>query len=310
VQKYNGDIINNYVRKELETRFAEMKKHRSVVGNSARSVISLALESYFHEKTSNIASEPQFLDESFVKTVTNQIRFFLFAGNDTTSSTIAFTFHMISQHPDVLARMRQEHDTVFGQDLSTTVLQLKEQPALLHKCTYTQACIKETLRLYPPAANMRQGQPGVSLTALNGQLLPTNGFNIIIVQQTVHQNPRVWIRPKDFIPERWLVGPDHELYPPQNAYRPFDIGPRACIGVSMVMAEIKIVMIMAARTVTVTPAYDEWDYLQAEKGGIWKKIVDSIGTEVINTVHGDRVYQSEKAGTHPADGYPCRIALA
>lgn len=311
VQTYNGNVINRYVQRELEKSFLEMKNPKQTNAKPAHSVISLALEAYIGggQEMGKDGQKPQKLDKSFIDTVTNQIRLFLFAGNDTTSSTIAFAFHMLSQHVEALARLRQEHDIVFGDDVSGAAHLLKENPTLLNQCTYTLACVKETLRLYPPAANMRRGQPGISLPALNGQLLPTEGFNIVVVQQTVHQNPRVWVRPREFLPERWLVGPGHELYPPQNAYRPFDIGSRTCIGQPLTLNEIKIVLILTARTFNVKPAYEEWDRLQEQKRGIWERVAIWTRGEGINTVHGDRAYQSEKAGTHPSDGYPCRVEL-
>lgn len=276
----------------------------------ARSVISLALEAYINNEKDGKPSRSQKLDEGFIRIVTNQIRLFLFAGNDTTSSTISFCFHMLAKHPDALKKMREEHDRVFGSDLNGTNQMIKKHPSLLNKCTYTIAFIKETLRLYPPAANMRRGQPGRLVVALNGQVLPTEGFNIVCVQQAVHENPRVWVRPRDFVPERWLVEPDHELYPPSNAYRPFDVGSRTCIGQPLSMNEIKIVLILSARRYVVTPAYEEWDQLQAQNQTMWQTTCKWIMGPEISTVHGDRAYQSEKAGTHPAEGYPCRVELS
>lgn len=287
-----------------------MKKEQPPSAHGAHSVISLALDAYINGDQDGKSLKPQKLDKDFIRVVTNQVRLFLFAGNDTTSSTIAFCFHMLAKHPDARVKMRNEHDKIFGADVTTTAQAIKEQPALLNKCPYTIAFIKETLRLYPPAANMRQGQPGKLVSALNGQVLSTEGFNIICVQQAVHENPRVWVRPQDFIPERWLVSPGHELYPPHNAYRPFDVGSRTCIGQPLSMNEIKIVMILAARSFDVIPAYQEWDRLQAQNRNLWQKMGKWIRGKEVDTVHGDRAYQSEKAGTHPADGYPCRVALA
>jgi hypothetical protein len=309
IQNRNSNIIKKFVREELEKRLSEMRDQGFTATKKAHSVTSLALEGYLREKkTSGVLTVGE-MDQDFVDLVTNQIRLFLFAGNDTTASTVAFAFHMLSQHPDARERVKHEHNTVFSLHVPDAARLLKERPSLLHQCTYTNAFIKETLRLYPPAANVRRGQPGHSLTALNGQCLPTDGFNIIVVQQTVHQNPRIWARPSEFLPERWLVGPEHELYPPQNGYRPWDTGSRTCIGKPLALAELKVILVLCARSFTVDPAYEEWDKLQEEKRGLWGKFCDWLLGEEIKTVNGNRAYQSEKAGTHPADGYPCRVAL-
>jgi len=75
------------------------------------------------------------------------------------------------------------------------------------------------------------------------------------------------------------------------------------------MNELKIVLILAARTFKVSPSYDEWDQLQRQRRSLWDKMVGVIGGEEINTIYGDGAYRSKKAGTHPADGYPCRVSL-
>jgi cytochrome P450 len=306
MQRRYGNIIKKYVRKEIQARFLELKSGSTLGRKKAQSVISLALDAYISSKSDTQGVFPAALDESFVETVINQVRLFLFAGNDTTSSTIAFCFHSLAKYPACRAQMKKEHEALFGDKNAAQML--KDNPTLLNQCPYTNAFIKETLRLYPPAANMRRGQPEKNLTALNGQVVQTEGFNIICVQQAVHENPRIWIRPQEFIPERWLVDPQHELHPPANGYRPFDVGPRTCIGLPLTMAEIKIVLLLAVRAFDIKPAYEEWDRVQAQS--FWQKVPKWFGAEEINTVYGDRAYQSEKAGTHPSSGYPCVVSLA
>ena len=73
-------------------------------------------------------------------------------------------FHLLSKHPEALAKMRQEHNEVFGTNLSNTADALKKQPALLNQCRYTFAVIKETLRLYALASTMRAPRTGAVVT--------------------------------------------------------------------------------------------------------------------------------------------------
>jgi hypothetical protein len=74
---------------------------------------------------------------------------------------------------------------------------------------------------------------------------------------------------------------------------------------------MRIVLIMTARTFEISPAYDEWDAEQRAKEGWWTKTMRRVGlkSEEIKTVMGERAYQTSRAGAHPADGYPCRVAL-
>jgi hypothetical protein len=69
------------------------------------------------------------------------------------------------------------------------------------------------------------------------------------------------------------------------------------------------VLILAARKITIKPAYEEWDKIQTKSKGRWTKIASRFLGEEMNEVRGDRAYQTEKAGTHPSDGYPCLVSF-
>jgi cytochrome P450 len=308
--------MNTYIRKELDKRFSEMRQEQSSPHSDSRrtkSVIALALEGYLATHDEKLLEATK-LDDHFAKYATYQIRLFLFAGNDTTSSSIIYVYHLLFQHQDALSRTRQEHDSVFGTDPSAAAKLLRECPALLNKCSYTLAVIKETLRLFPPAATMRQGRNGVSLTDRHGNSYPMDYVGATILHGGVHLNPRVWPRADEFLPERWLVEVGHELYPNPGAYRPFEQGPRNCIGQTLVYNEMRIVMVMTMRLFDIKPAYDEWDAVKSSSEGPLKKFLRLTGlhaqTEGIKTVNGERAYQTEKAGAHPADGYPCHVTLS
>jgi cytochrome P450 len=59
-----------------------------------------------------------------------------------------------------------------------------------------------------------------------------------------HQNPNIWVRPNDFLPERWIGKPGDELEAPQgDAYCSFDIGLRSCLGQILRLKELRIVLI-------------------------------------------------------------------
>ena len=152
---------------------------------------------------------------------------------------------------------------------------------------------------------MRQDIPGFSLTTLDGVALPTEGLLILTSTEATHQNPdpRVWIWPGEFLPERWLAKPGDELYPPQGAYRPppFDVGPRSCLGQTLSLIELRIVLILTVRRFEVVPAYEEWDRIQAEMEGLCTRMARWVRGDDINTINGDRAYQMDKAGAHLKD---------
>ncbi|MCJ1248455.1 hypothetical protein MMC30_005673 [Trapelia coarctata] len=293
VQWWNGRKMNNYISEELDKRFAELQGRSKNQDSSSRSIIDLALESYMAANPSLDASKG--MDKSFKAWAITQIRLFLFAGHDSTSSTICYIYYLLSHHPDCLARLRAEHDAVFGTDLSKAANLLIAQPHLINQLPYTLAVLKESLRLFPPASAMRGGRPDVSLQDPNGNTYPTAGSNVWILHHVLQRNPEYWKDPDAFIPDRWLVGPEDAYYPAKGAWRPFEFGPRNCVGQTLVTLDVRVVLVMTVREFEIKDAYEEWDRLHP--------------THEIKTVRGERCYQVSQGAAHPADGLPCRVSL-
>ncbi|KAF2440902.1 cytochrome P450 [Karstenula rhodostoma CBS 690.94] len=318
VQWYYGRILKRFIGKELQKRFDEMKLGRAAFSGGpptrAKSVVAMALDQYISQnQKKDLASLDNLqLDQDFAQIASNQIRLFIFAGNDTTATSIVYAYHMLALHPDELSTLRAELDAVFGVG-GNVADQLREKPALINQCRYTLAVIKETMRLFPPASSLREGTTAVSLVDRKGTVIPTEGLNATIMHRFIHTNPRVWPRPMEFLPQRWLVEPGHELYvsTTSGAYRPFEHGPRNCIGQTLVLNELRIALIMTARTFHITPAYDEWDAIKAANESSWMKLARTLGIkkDEPKPPHGERAYQTSRSGAHPAEGYPCRVTL-
>jgi hypothetical protein len=311
VHTYYGYLANKYVRNQLKSRFEDVKHAKlqglSLAKEQKKSVVSLAIDGFLSGSKATLDR----LDENFAKVATQQIRLFIFAGNDTTSSTICFTSHFLSKHPSVLARLQDEHKTIFGEEPADAGRRIKQNPSLLNSYPYTMAVIKETLRLYAPAATMRHAPRGTQLRTLKGTSVPVEYHAIVVTPGPIHRNPCIWPEASRFLPERWLVGPEHELYPPVGAYRPFEIEPRSCIGQNLTMSEIKIVLIMTVRTYKIAPAYDEFDVDEESRKSLVKRAVDGlgrmVGVEKVKSWEGDRCYPTDQAGAHPSNGYPCQL---
>jgi cytochrome P450 len=194
-------------------------------------------------------------------------------------------------------RIRAEHDDVFGRDVAETYGAIVENPHLLNQLPYTVAVIREALRLFPPASGFRAGEPGTSIVGEDGKAYPTEGCYVWAMHLLIQRNPKYWPDQNSFIPDRWLVGPEHPLYPVKGAWRPFEFGMRNCLGQTLAMMELKVVLAMTVREFDVRPAYERWDK-------------ENHATH-IRTVAGERAYQVEGGGggAHPSDRYPCTIRL-
>ena len=294
---YNTKRMNRYIATELEKHLDINQDDEAYPSHTQqkKSVIDLALKSYlsetFHPKTTMTG-----MDESFKTFAIAQTKLFIFSGHDTTSSTICYIYYLLSQAPTSLAQLRSEHSRVFGSDVSQAASALIEDPYLLNQLPYTVAVIKEALRLYPAASSTRGGELGYSIKESSGLHYPTSGFLVWVAHQAMHRDPEYWPQPDTFLPMRWLVPEGHPLHPIKGAWRPFEFGPRNCIGQELAMLEIKVIMAMTAREFKIQPAYDEWDAAHP--------------TIKPKRVRGERAYQIVIGSAHPCDKFPCRVETA
>jgi sterigmatocystin biosynthesis cytochrome P450 monooxygenase len=286
----NGRRIDRLITKEIDKRLQQDSKSQQ-----STSIIDMLL--------TNLGPNPgvEGRTEQVKARVIPQIRAFLFGGNDTTSSTLLYCYYMLAEHPQVLDKVLAEHNEVFGPDAALTQDLIHHDPFLLNKLPYTTAVMKEVLRLFPPAASVRIGRPGATITDDDGNIYPIEGCNVLTLTLAIHHNPKYWPEPEAFKPERWLVEPGHELYPVKGAWRPFHHGPKNCLGQPLAMLELKICLAMTLRDFCITPAYHQWDSMHSKAGDKSR----------IRTVYGHRAYQAEMGGggAHPADGFPVQVTL-
>ncbi|KAF3764968.1 cytochrome P450 [Cryphonectria parasitica EP155] len=223
-----------------------------------KTINDLAIKAYRTEvqEQSFAAGKPKGVDPGFLDVAVAQLKIFIFAGHDTTASTLSFAYSRLYSDPAALEKIRAEHDEVLGFDPSQAFSRLSENPNLLNSMPYTQAVVKEILRLYPPAATARTGDPNITLTNPDtGKVYPTDGFLMLSASTATHQHSDYWARADEFLPERWLVGEGNPLHPRKNAWRPFELGPRNCIGQELAQLELRAILAMTLRDLDLEPAY-------------------------------------------------------
>ncbi|KAF2868049.1 cytochrome P450 [Massariosphaeria phaeospora] len=302
--KYYKWRLDQYVGKVLDERFTARignaeKKARKKTG------IDLALEQHFKESGQDVDSRTTTMSTEFRRNAIDNLLVLLFAGHDTTASTVCYCYHMLSKHPEKLAKIREEFNNVFGQDVGAAA-KLKQDPFFINKCEYTLAVIKEVLRLWPPGSSGREGRKGYFVKdPITGNMLPTENFLLWVPSIAMHRDPRIWgDDAHEFKPERFLSENNHKLVP--NAYRPFEKGPRNCIGQELALLEMKIVLATTVREFDIKAAYDELDTLDND-GSLWAR--DRSEKTGIQKCFGDEAYQILLAAGKPREGMPARVML-
>jgi len=152
------------------------------------------------------------------------------AGHDTTAAALAWVCYLLARYPQVQERVADEVRTVLGGQ-NPTAEDITRLP-------YTEAAIKETLRLYPPAW-IWFAREAVEDVEIGGYTIPKGGI-VYATPWVTHRDPRWFSEPERFDPDRFLPGRFERL--PPCAYFPFGAGPRGCIGNVFAMTEMVLVM--------------------------------------------------------------------
>lgn len=164
--------------------------------------------------------------------VRDQVMTLMFAGHDTSTSTLTFMMHELARHPDVVARLQEEQDEVLGGAAPTIDRLEREMP-------YLEMVLDEVLRLYPPA--WIGPRRAVRDFEFGGHSVGRGAY-VDYCSWASHRLPEVFPDPDAFIPERFA--PERKAALPRGAYVPFGGGRRICIGKRFGQTEVKLVATM------------------------------------------------------------------
>lgn len=177
------------------------------------------------EDTGERMSDRQLRDEAMTM---------LIAGHETTALVLSFTAHLLSRHPDVERKLRDEVSGVLGDRV----------PASddVSRLPFTSLVIHEAMRLYPPAWFI--ARRAINADTLGGRTIPA-GSGLLLVPYLTHRHPAYWDDPDAFDPERFTA--ERSAGRPRFAYFPFAGGPRQCIGNTFAMMEAPLILAMIAQ---------------------------------------------------------------
>lgn len=167
--------------------------------------------------------------------VRDEIVIIFLAGHETTALALTYTWYLLSQHPQVEAKLHEELARVLGgrNPVHDDLINLP----------YTRMVIEESMRLYPPA-------PGLSNRAVLADdeicgVKIAKGTSVVIAPWVIHRHRLLWDNPETFDPERF--SPERSQGRHRFAYLPFGGGPRVCIGMALAMAEAQLILATMAQ---------------------------------------------------------------
>lgn len=152
-----------------------------------------------------------------------------FAAYEDPANALSWALSLLTHHPDVEKRLRDEIDSTLSGRVQTY-----EDVA---KLDYTGAVVDETLRLYPPTWSLLRDV--VDNDVVGGYPI-TAGGSILVNIHLAHRSPEFWPQPDAFQPERFL--PENSAGRPRYAFLPFGGGPRQCIAAALATMQLKLML--------------------------------------------------------------------
>lgn len=235
---------------------------------------------------------------------------FLVAGHDTTGYTLSFALYELAKHPDVANKLAASLNS--EEDAAADGARKQQQRGKKSgaapgdsaegdydhdfgvSCEYLTCVIKESMRLWPVAAQGSIREPSEDVPLPNGggdddqgpPVIIPKGSTCLLPFLALHRTAPGVTDPEAFVPERWLAKEKPsaeeaaEAAALRDSFMPFSLGRRNCVGQAVANAELRLVIAALCRQYEfsvvndMTPDY----YLTLKPAGGLLKAVKRRGT--------------------------------
>lgn len=162
----------------------------------------------------------------------------IFAGSETTATTLSGCAYLMLKNKRCYEAFVREVRSTFKDEKDITILSVAE-------LKYLQAVINETLRVYNAVPGSFPRVVPTGGETIDGRVIPA-GTVVGVHQFATNVSARNFVRPAEFLPERWLEAaqsPGSEFAADNRAaFQPFALGPRGCVGRSLALASLRVVL--------------------------------------------------------------------
>lgn len=219
----NRDTLNR-----IATNLIRARRHQQSTPHDLLTMLMGAIDA----DTGKGMSDQELLDEVIT---------LLVAGHETVSVTLAWAFHLLGEHPEVLSKLQQEIEIVLNGH--------PPNPDDYIRLPYTRMIIEETLRLFPPVWALPRET--MIEAEIQGYQIPKKAL-VLVPAYFTHRHPEFWEHPEQFKPERFTEAETSKRH--KFAYYPFGGGPRICLGNQFALMEATLVLSTLAQRFHLEPA--------------------------------------------------------
>ena len=164
----------------------------------------------------------------------DEVAMLFLAGHETSASALTWSLHLLANAPDVQQRLHEEVTRVLA-GRTPTVDDLRD-------LDYTRQVFRETLRLFPPVGFF--AREAAQADTMRDKSIPP-GASVVISPWLIQRHRELWSHPDAFDPERFATPAGRESM--KNAYLPFGLGQRVCIGATFALQEATLLLAMLAQ---------------------------------------------------------------
>ncbi|ORY62226.1 cytochrome P450 ClCP1 [Pseudomassariella vexata] len=186
----------------------------------------------------------------------------IIGGSETTATLLSGVTYFLAMNQDALKKVTEEVRAAFKSEDEinfTTVNDLN----------YMLGCLNEALRMYPPVPS---GLPRVVPQGgahICGYYVP-QGVTVGIYQWALYHNSKFFKDPFEFHPERFLGDAKYDS-DEKNAFQPFHVGPRNCIGRNLAYVEMRTIMARILFNFDLEIAEDSKGWIDQKIFNLWAK---------------------------------------
>ncbi|CAG2177070.1 unnamed protein product, partial [Oppiella nova] len=181
---------------------------------------------------------------------------FFGAGSGTVRTTTEWLILLSAKYSEHQKRVHSEIDSVVGRDRSPCYADRLHMP-------FTQAFINEVMR-YKTTIPLNPWRRTLEDTTVLGHFIPKDTIVMANIW-AVHNDPKVWHKPQEFSPKRFLTSDGKELLK-IDALIPFSVGKRNCVGETLARVEVFLYFVSLLQKYTISAANDEVLTLEEDFG--------------------------------------------